>query len=166
VLRISHGTAWVTLPSQPGDHFLRAGETLRVEAGDRVVMEPWHTPAAQMPATETLYFDWDPVPLQIAKSIDTPQTAQQAVVLRGSWHRLAAQPAPRASYCAAVLAPLADLRAALALGTGAVVRLTVGLLFWTLGGLLARARTAHSSASWAHGRMASGESIASSGALK
>jgi Protein of unknown function (DUF2917) len=29
VLRISQGTAWVTLPSQPGDHFLSAGDTLQ-----------------------------------------------------------------------------------------------------------------------------------------
>ncbi len=125
VLRISQGTAWITLPSQPGDHFLRVGDTLRVEAGERVVMEPWHRPASQMLATETLYFDWDPVPLQIAG----PKTAPQAVVARGSWHRLAAQPAQRASYCTAVLAPLADLRAAFALGAGAVARLTIGLLF-------------------------------------
>jgi Protein of unknown function (DUF2917) len=132
LLHISQGTAWVTLPSQPGDHFLQAGDTLRVEAGDRVVMEPWHRPAAQMPAAETLYFDWDPVPLQIAKSIAAPHAAQHAVVLRGSWHRLAGQPAPRASYCAAVLAPLADLRAALVLGAGAAARLTVGLATWGL----------------------------------
>jgi Protein of unknown function (DUF2917) len=132
LLHISQGSAWVTLPSQPGDHFLHAGDTLRVEAGDRVVMEPWHTPGAQTPATETLYFDWDPVPLQVATSIAAPQAAQHAVALRGSWHRLAGQPAPRASYCAAVLAPLADLRAALALGTGAAARLTVGLATWGL----------------------------------
>jgi Protein of unknown function (DUF2917) len=132
LLRISQGAAWVTLPSQPGDHFLQAGDTLRVKAGDRVVMEPWHMPTTQMSATETLYFDWDPVPLQITKSIAAPQAAQQAVAVRGSWHRLAAQPAPRASYCAAVLAPLADLRAAAVLGAGAAARLTVGLATWGL----------------------------------
>jgi Protein of unknown function (DUF2917) len=133
VLRISQGTAWVTLPSQPGDHFLSAGDTLRVNAGDRVVMEPWHKPASQMPATETLYFDWDPVPLQVAKSIAAPDAAQHAAALRGSWHRLPMQAAPRASYCAAVLAPLADLRAAVALGAGAAARLAVGLATWGMG---------------------------------
>jgi Protein of unknown function (DUF2917) len=132
LLHISQGAAWVTLPSQPGDHFLQAGDTLRVKAGDRVVMEPWHARASQMPATETLYFDWDPMPLQLAKSIAAPLAAQHAVALRGSWHRLAAQPAPRASYCAAVLAPLADLRAAVVLGAGAAARLTVGLGTWGL----------------------------------
>ena len=51
VLRISQGAAWVTLPSQPGDHFLQAGDTLHIRAGDRVVMEPWqHGPAAHTPA--------------------------------------------------------------------------------------------------------------------
>jgi hypothetical protein len=133
LLHISQGTAWVTLPSQPGDHFLQAGDTLRVEAGDRVVMEPWHKPSSQMPATETLYFDWDPVPLQVANSISTPHAAPQTVALRGSWHRLPVQPARRATYCAAVLAPLADLRAAAALGAGAMARLTVGLATWGLG---------------------------------
>jgi Protein of unknown function (DUF2917) len=132
LLHISQGAAWVTLPSQPGDHFLQAGDTLRVEAGDRVVMEPWRAPDAPMPATETLYFDWDPVPLQVAKSIGAPQAAQDAVALRGSWHRLAAQPTSRANYCAAVLAPLADLRAAAALGTGAAARLAAGLATWGL----------------------------------
>ncbi len=143
LLHISQGAAWVTLPSQPGDHFLQAGDTLRIKAGERVVMEPWCAPASHKPAAETLYFDWDPVPLEVA----APQAAYQAVALRGSWHRLAAQPAPRTSYCAAVLAPLADLRAAFALGAGAAARLAVGLAFWTLGGLLARARRAHASAS-------------------
>lgn len=132
VLRISQGTAWVTLPSQPGDHFLQAGDTLRIFAGDRVVMEPWHRPSSPTPANETLYFDWDPVPLHISQASSAPHAAQQAVALRGSWHRLPAQPGPRASYCAAVLAPLADLRAALALGAGAAARLTVGLATWGL----------------------------------
>lgn len=174
LLHIRQGAAWVTLPSQPGDHFLQVGDTLRVEAGERVVMEPWRAPASHMPANQTLYFDWDPVPLQIAHPHSAPHAAQQAAALRGSWHRLPVLPAPRTSYCAAVLVPLADLRAAVALGAGAAARLTVGLATWGLsaagravlaGALLARARTAHSSASAAQGRIASGESIASSGAL-
>ena len=131
VLRITQGAAWVTLPSQPGDHFLHAGDSLRTCAFDRVVIDTW-----QIPATESLYFDWDPVPMQIAS--------------------------PRA---AAVRQPLADLRAALVLGAGALARLTAGLLALALGGLAARARTAHSSANAAQGCIASGESIASSGAL-
>jgi Protein of unknown function (DUF2917) len=180
VLRVRQGTAWVTLPSQPGDHFLQAGDTLRVQAGDSVVMEPWqarahapayahagaHAIAHASVATEALYFDWDPVPMHIA--------APASAVLRERWQPGVAQPAARISYSHAVRQPLADLRAALVLGAGAAGRLAAGFVVWGFGsvvalvlgnGLAARARTAHSSARAAHGRMASGESMASSGAL-
>ncbi len=53
VLRIVQGGAWVTLPSQPGDHFLRVGDTLQVHAGDTLVMEAWRVPAGH-----ALCFDW------------------------------------------------------------------------------------------------------------
>jgi Protein of unknown function (DUF2917) len=119
-LRIAQGGAWVTLPSQPGDHFLQAGDVLRVDACDALVMEAW-----QMPQSQTLYFDWDPVPMHIP--------AASAVVRRG-WLRAAVpSPRPRMGYCAAVLAPLADLRAALVLGAGALARLASGLLGLALG---------------------------------
>jgi Protein of unknown function (DUF2917) len=161
MLRITQGAAWVTLPSQPGDHFLRAGDSLRISACDRVVMEAW-----QVPATQSLYFDWDPLPMQI--------TAADTVAARGNRLSAPKWSAPRPSYCAAVRQPLADLRAALALAVGATGRLATGFAAWGFGsalalvlgtGLAARARSAHSSASAAQGRMASGESIASSGAL-
>jgi hypothetical protein len=132
VLHISQGSAWVTLPSQPGDHFLQAGDTLHIFAGDRVVMEPCHRPSSPSPAAETLYFEWDAAPQHIANATAASNAAAHGVALRGSWHRLPAQTAPRASYCAAVLAPLADLRAALVLGAGAAARLTVGLATWGL----------------------------------
>jgi Protein of unknown function (DUF2917) len=160
LLRITQGAAWVTLPSQPGDHFLHAGDNLRISACDRVVMEAW-----QVPATQSLYFDWDPLPMRVA--------ARKPVVARESRFGAPVRSAPRPSYCAAVLQPLADLRAALALSAGAAGRLATGLVAWGFGGVLplvlgtglaARARTAHSSASAAQGRMASGESMASSGA--
>lgn len=119
-LRITQGGAWVTLPSQPGDHFLQAGDVLRVDACDALVMEAW-----RMPQGQTLYFDWDPVPMHIA--------AASAVVRRGWLGAVVPRPRPRISYCAAVLAPLADLRAALVLGTGALARLASGLLGLALG---------------------------------
>lgn len=174
LLRVRQGGAWVTLPRLPGDHFLQAGEALPLLQGDCVVMEPWHA-RAHAPAhaaihasatTEALYFDWDPVPMQV--------TTPAAVAPRGSRWSAPAWSAPRPSYCAAVRAPLADLRAALILGAGAATRLAAGFAVWGLGsvvalvlgtGLAARARTAHARASAAHGRMASGESMASSGAL-
>lgn len=174
LLRVRQGGAWVTLPRLPGDHFLQDGEALQVQPGDCLVMEPWHgrvhTPVHAhagvhvSATTEALYFDWDPVPMQV--------TAPAVVAPRGSRWSAPAWSAPRPSYCAAVRAPLADLRAALVLGAGAARRLAAGFAVWGLGGVLtlgaglaARARTAHASASAAHGRMASGESMASSGAL-
>jgi hypothetical protein len=120
-LRITQGGAWVTLPSQPGDHFLQAGDVLRVDACDALVMEAW-----QMPQGQTLYFDWDPVPMHIP--------AASAVVHRGWLRAVVPSPTkPRMGYCAAVLVPLADLRAALVLGAGALARLASGLLGLALG---------------------------------
>ncbi len=136
VLRISQGGAWVTLPSLPGDHFLQAGDCLRVPAGDAVVLEGW-----KMPATQTLYFDWNPVPMQLA--------AQAGVAVRGSWFRLAnpAGAGPAAGACnsaAAWAQPLADLRAALvmagratALAGVALPRLAGALLAVLVRGVLA-----------------------------
>ncbi len=139
MLRITQGRAWITLSSQPGDYFLRTGDSLRVRANDRMVMEAWPVPAKSTAASPSLYFDWDPVPMR--------QAAPLHLAVRGNWAPPAArQPAPSA----AVAQALVDLRTALGLATG----------------LAARARSAHSSASAAQGRMASGESMASSGALK
>ncbi len=104
VLRITQGTAWVTLPSLPGDHFLRAGDALRVPVGDKLVMEAWPHSAA-----DPLRFAWDAAPAAL------PATSPVNVA------------AGQLSYCTAVLAPLADLRAALALGAGAAARLLLGL---------------------------------------
>ncbi len=126
-LRITQGSAWVTLPSQPGDHFLQTGDTMQVRACDALVMEAWH-----MPQGETLYFDWDPVPMHIP--VHAPAAAH--LPARGSWLRAAAPARARPSYCAAVLAPLADLRLAAGLGAGAAARLTTGLLGLALGKLL------------------------------
>ena len=194
VLRISQGGAWVTLPSQPGDHFLQAGDSLRVPAGDALVLESW-----KMPATQTLYFDWDPVPMRVA--------AASAVVVRGHWLGLADQAGmrcavPTPSSSAPWAQPLADLRAALGmagratvLAGAAVLRLAGALLVVAMRGVVAgaagiatlfvafraypvretydlffadaaqRAFNAQSRASSAQVRMASCESMASSGAL-
>lgn len=140
-LRITQGTAWVTLASLPGDHFLSAGDNLAIHPGDRVVMQAWH-----VPAHESLYFDWDSTALQVA--------AQDGMAVRGNW--LAAARAVSTStsptnntatcvsasplgvrllspsYCDAVLAPLADLRGAVLSGASAAARLALGLVVWTL----------------------------------
>jgi Protein of unknown function (DUF2917) len=128
-LRITQGSAWVTLPSVPGDHFLQAGDTLQVRACDALVMEAW-----RMPQGQTLYFDWDPVPMRMPASTSTP--ASSPALALGSWLRAAAPARPRPSYCAAVLAPLADLRLAVVLGSGAAARLTAGLLGLAIGKLV------------------------------
>ena len=85
-----------------------------------------------MPQGQTLYFDWDPVPMHIP--VHAPAAAYVPVL--GSWLRAAAPGRPRPSYCAAVLAPLADLRLAAGLGAGAVARLTTGLLGLAVGKLV------------------------------
>ena len=61
VLRVRHGRVWVTLNSVPGDHLLVDGASLRVPAGDRVVLEPWPVQRAA-----PVHFDWDPVPVRCA----------------------------------------------------------------------------------------------------
>jgi Protein of unknown function (DUF2917) len=147
-LRITHGAAWVTLPSLPGDHILHAGDSLPIRAGDAVVLEAWRSPKC-----ESLYFDWDAASLQVL--------AADGVAVRGSWLReigvVGAQDGQRdtaglsspgqsahwgrwgmvsPSYCEAVLVPLADLRGAAAAGGFAAARLLLGLGVLALGKLL------------------------------
>jgi hypothetical protein len=138
-IRITCGSAWVTL-NDGCDYFLTADQTLHAPAGSRVVME-------SLRKHEVVKFDWqrasEPSPLE-----NSP-LAQALLDLRG----------------AAVLAArgLAGLGTALAAGlAGGFVR---GLGAGLGAGFAALARSAHSSASRAQGRMASCESIASSGAV-
>jgi hypothetical protein len=100
VLRIVQGGAWVTLPSQPGDHFLRAGDSLQVRAGDDVVMEGWRVPAGQ-----ALCFDWDARPAHPTAKRSSPPELGKSLYLTPRQHQ-------------AALAPLTDLRAALLMCSG------------------------------------------------
>jgi Protein of unknown function (DUF2917) len=100
VLRIVQGGAWVTLPSQPGDHFLHAGDSLHVRADDDVVMEAWRVPAGQ-----ALCFDWDAGPAQTAVK------ASKAPAWGKSWYLTSQRHQ-------AERVPLADLRAALLMCSG------------------------------------------------
>jgi hypothetical protein len=61
VLKVAHGRLWVTFEgphhgrlNESGDHIMAVGEQMRLQPGQRVVLEPWndHCPA---------YFSWDPV---------------------------------------------------------------------------------------------------------
>lgn len=100
VLRIVRGGAWVTLPSQPGDHFLRAGDSLQVRAGDDVVMEAWRVPAGQ-----ALCFDWDARLAQPVTKHRNPKSFYKSFDARPQQRQ-------------AALAALADLRAALLMCSG------------------------------------------------
>ena len=62
VLKVAHGRLWVTFEgphhgrlNESGDHVLAVGEQLRLQPGQRVVVEGWNE---KCPA----YFSWDPLP--------------------------------------------------------------------------------------------------------
>lgn len=69
-LRIAHGRVWLTLTDavqdetvRAGDHFLKAGELLRLARGQQVVMEALDTqPASSLnsSAISSAYFSWEP----------------------------------------------------------------------------------------------------------
>jgi hypothetical protein len=66
-----HGGLWITLdgqlPGVPhglGDHFLAAGESFTVPAGQRAVIEPWGV----APDAQT-YFSWDFVAARFSPSV-------------------------------------------------------------------------------------------------
>jgi hypothetical protein len=143
-IRITCGTAWVTIDDGV-DYFLAAGQEITAPAGSRVVMESMQ-PGGQ------LKFDWQPV----------MQARKERSALRGRADTLAGTLAEQAD-----LSPLAqalrDLRGAVDLAARGVVGLAGALLAGLSAafadvlatGLAARARSAHSSASCAQGRMAS-----------
>jgi hypothetical protein len=153
-IRITCGHAWVTL-GDGCDYFLIAEQTLHAPPGSRVVME-------SMRKDGMLKFDWQPDreasqqdhrlqegSLQERSPQENSLLAQALLDLRGA-----------AVLAARGFAGLATaLVAGLARGFGAVLAEVL------TGGLAARARSAHSSARAAQGRMASCESMASSGAV-
>ena len=62
MLRVAHGRIWATYDgphegprNNLGDHVVEVGECLRVDAGQRIVIEAWG-------AGRTAYFTWDPAP--------------------------------------------------------------------------------------------------------
>jgi hypothetical protein len=104
ILRIAHGQVWATVdgphgggPTDSGDHVLEVGRSMYVRAGQRVVIESWS------PATAS-YFAWDPV------VVTAPARAARPSL-----------------NVAIVLQPLADLRAAVALGLRALGQLAGGV---------------------------------------
>ena len=166
LLRIAQGSVWATLPSQPGDHFLSAGQSLLVKKGEALVIEPWAlrrgagagtglAPAAG--TQETVYLDWDPLPICVAQAAPVaryPASQQLAYTasLASSQRSDASSPPP---IITTFLIASYDL-----------LTLTLAGFFLKLGALTGlRAFKAQSSAKRAHGRMASCDSMASSGAL-
>lgn len=116
VLRIAHGQVWLTFDNahqddgvRGGDHFLVAGEELKLLPGQVLVMESWH--AAN---TSPAYFSWDPMPAAAGVALASP-----------SRHALA-QRAVSLPWRAGVAQPLRDLRGALGLAAAASGRLVVG----------------------------------------
>lgn len=106
VLKIAHGRVWVTFDApqrghgnELGDHFLSAGEQMTVQAGQRAVIESYG-PGSQ----ETAYFSWDALPAAVRSPVRAVSRWQLAVVQ-----------------------PLVDLRLALGMAGGALVRLASGL---------------------------------------
>jgi Protein of unknown function (DUF2917) len=153
-LRITCGQAWVTL-GDGMDHFLEAGQTLPAPAGSRVVLESLHG--------TVLKFDWQA----------TPQEQLDPSCLRGRADALAVQAGVSATSGRPLAQALRDLRGAAVLAARGLAGLATALLAGPVAvlargfgaGLAALARKAASSAHRAHARMASGESMASSGAV-
>ena len=65
VFRVSQGQVWATLngmqhgePEMPGDHILKAGDSLPLQRGQRLVVESWTLGGQPAP---TVYFSWEPV---------------------------------------------------------------------------------------------------------
>lgn len=117
LLRIAHGQMWITFDNahrddgvRGGDHFLGAGEELKLLPGQVLVMESWNLGNAS-----AAYFSWDPLPAAAGVALAAPSRhalAQRAVAL--PWR-------------AGVAQPLRDLRGALGLAAAASGRLAFGL---------------------------------------
>jgi hypothetical protein len=83
VLRVAHGSLWVTFdgPQQGplndfGDFIVEVGQSVRVQSGERLVMEAWGHGA---PA----YFSWDPVAATVtSRRLSTAAVLQPLADLR------------------------------------------------------------------------------------
>ena len=165
-LRITCGSAWVTI-NDGLDYFLTADQAMTVPAGSRVVMESMHRGGQ-------VKFDWQPV-MQMSRArsqlrglADQVFTESCVSLEKPSPVEPSPQePSPQESSPQAQA--LRDLRGAAVLAergvAGLAAALAAGLARGFGAGFNALARSAHSSARAAQGRMASCESIASSGAV-
>jgi hypothetical protein len=145
-IRITCGSAWVTL-GDGCDYFLTAEQTLLAPAGSRVVMESMRKDAV-------LKFDWQPVFEPSRERSAVRGRADEVAVQAGITPSLLTQ-ALLDLRGAAFLAARGFAGLATALAAGLARVFGAGLAEVLTGGLAARARSAHSSASRAQGRMAS-----------
>ena len=81
-LRIAHGRVWVTFGNaaddaevRAGDHFLNAGEVLRLACGQQVVMEAFGTHSGSC-VNAPVYFSWEPD--AALRPADSPRRAYRA----------------------------------------------------------------------------------------
>jgi hypothetical protein len=83
VLKVAHGRLWATFEgphagrlNESGDHILAAGEQLRLQPGQRVVLEPWNDGCPS-------YFSWDPAPAaQVVRRTQLADVMQPLADLR------------------------------------------------------------------------------------
>lgn len=84
-MRIAHGRVWVTFGNsaddagvRAGDHFLNAGEVLRLACGQQVVMEAFDTQSGSSVNTP-VYFSWEPdAALSLAARASSSRRVQHA----------------------------------------------------------------------------------------
>jgi hypothetical protein len=82
-VRVAHGRVWATYdgphgrgPDDSGDRVVGSGGALRVQAGQRIVMEAWG-------AEDAAYFSWEPAPApQPAEAVRITAVTQPAADLR------------------------------------------------------------------------------------
>ena len=160
-LRITCGSAWVTI-NDGLDYFLTAEQEMTMPAGSRVVMESMHRGGQ-------LKFDWQPV-MQMSRERSSLRGLADQVFTEScvSLEKPSSlEPSPQESSPQAQA--LRDLRGAAVLAArglaGLATALAAGFARGLGVGFNALARSAHSKARAAQGRMASCESIASSGAV-
>jgi len=111
VFRVAQGAVWATVNGMqhgetelPGDHLLQAGDSLALQAGQRLVVEPW-SPAANAP----VYFSWEPVAEAVCNGRHESTSAG-------------------AQWRGGVVQPSRDLAQALQLAVAAAARLVLGLV--------------------------------------
>ena len=110
---MAQGQVWATVngmqhgaPEAPGDHILKAGDSLHLQPGQRLVVESWTVGGQPAP---TVYFSWEPV----------------ADVV---WDGRRVAPSAGAQWRGGVVQPSRDLAQALRAAGAATVRLVLGLV--------------------------------------